>query len=113
LSTDAEIEQKSRAAKGAARQQSFDHQHTRLLLLADRVSAARTMTATSPTAIDGEKEGDNLRTLKVVPLLVTCSACSGDANQGGEVQVLMRELNELETPGAAREGVLQPPRCRS
>lgn len=71
------------------------------------------MTATSPTAIDGEKEGDNLRALKVVPVLVTCSACSGDANQGGEVQVLMRELDELETPGAARKGVLQPPRCRS
>jgi len=64
-------------------------------------------------AIGDEKEGDNLQALAVVPVLVTLFARSGDANQGGEMQILMRELDEFEMPLAAREGLPQAPaeRC--
>jgi len=44
---------------------------------------------------------------------VTLSVRSGRANQGGEMQVLMRESNELETPCAARAKAPAIPRSRS
>lgn len=47
--------------------------------------------------------------LKFVPVVVLCNFVSGDANQGGEMEVLTREPDEFEAPvlvlELARQGV--------
>ena len=52
-----------------------------------------------------EREGDNLRGSEVVPPFGRCSTCSGYADQGGELQVLMGELDEFDAAVPPREGV--------
>ena len=49
--------------------------------------------------------GDNLRGSEVVPPFGRGSTCSGDADQGGELQVLMGELDEFDAAVTPREGV--------
>ena len=56
------------------------------------------------------ERGDNLRGAEVVPPFGRCSTCSGDADQGGELQVLMGELDEFDAAVPPREGV--PKRVR-